>query len=101
MSPPYRALWQLSRKITITGEPLLHERVALIVLTTHNPENDDELGVPRDIILEAIFDMSDIEWDITMTTAEERIMKLPLEHIDIVLSCARWIRHIDSMRAFR
>jgi hypothetical protein len=101
MSPPYRALWRISKKMEITGDPLLHERVALMVLTTHNPENDDQLDVPRDDILGYIFDMSDIEWDITMSTAEERIMNLPMEHFEHAVSCSRWIRHIDSMRAFR
>jgi len=101
MSPSYRALFNLSRKLTITGDPNLIERVALMVLTTYNPENDDELGVPRDDILGHIFDMGDVEWDFTLTEMDRRLMNLPMENLEFIVKCQLWIRNLTSMRAFR
>ena len=70
MTPSYRALHNLSRKLTITGDPLLHERVALMVLTTYNPENDGQRGMSRDDIIGHILDMGDVEWEFTMAEVE-------------------------------
>ena len=100
MTPAYRALFNLSRKLTITGDPLLHERVALMVLTTYDPKNDDQLDVPRDVIIGHILDMGDVEWDFTLTEMGERLMKLPAENLEFAMECAMWIRHLTSMRAF-
>jgi hypothetical protein len=100
MTPAYRALLNLSRKLTITGDPNMIERVALMVLTTYDLENDDQLDVPRDDIIGYILDMGDVEWDFTLTEMERRLMDLPVENLELTVKCGLWIRHLTSMRAF-
>jgi hypothetical protein len=74
--------------------------VAIVVITTCLPINDNRLDAPREDIIGYILGMNDTEWDFVLNAAEEHLLKMDVKHAEFALNCAKWMKHLTSMRAF-